>query len=123
MLADTMCGPSVGRAGVPNAQAESFWATLKVKLYDRFSWPTRQHARVAVDDWIERAYNRRRRHSSLEIISPVEFETSMHSDCRSYLPRVHLMGHPRWPVHAPVGSCTEPSSILLGRHCSASRDA
>lgn len=67
---------SVGRTGVcwDNAQAESFWATLKVEFYDRFLWPTKPHARVAVGDWIERVYNRRRRHSSLGMISPVEFE-------------------------------------------------
>lgn len=67
---------SVGRTGVcwDNAQAESFWATLKVEFYTRFLWPTKQHAEVAVGDWIERVYNRRRRHSSLGMISPVEFE-------------------------------------------------
>ncbi|MGW3484008.1 IS3 family transposase [Rhodococcus indonesiensis] len=67
---------SVGRTGVcwDNAQAESFWATLKVEFYHRFLWPTKRHAKVAVGDWIERVYNRRRRHSSIGMISPVEFE-------------------------------------------------
>ena len=56
-----------------NAQAESFWATLKVECYNRYWWPTKQHAKVAVGDWIERVYNRRPRHSALGMISPVEF--------------------------------------------------
>ena len=57
-----------------NAAAESFWATLKVEFYDRYLWSTKAAARLAVGDWIERVYNRRRRHSALGMISPVEFE-------------------------------------------------
>jgi putative transposase len=44
-----------------NAAAESFWATLKVEFYDRYLWPSRAAAKLAVGDWIERVYNRRRR--------------------------------------------------------------
>lgn len=67
---------SVGRTAVcwDNAQHESFWATLKVEFYDRYLWPTRAAARLAVGDWIERVYNRRRRHSAIGMISPVAFE-------------------------------------------------
>ena len=57
-----------------NAAAESFWATLKVEFYDRYLWPTRAAAKLAVGDWIERVYNRRRRHSALGMISLVEYE-------------------------------------------------
>ena len=66
---------SVGRTGVcwDNAAAESFWATLKVQFYDRHLCPTGA-AKLAVGDWIERVYNRRRRHSALGMISPVEYE-------------------------------------------------
>ena len=45
-----------------NAQAESFWATLKVEFDDHL-WPTKAAAKIAVGDWIERVYNRRRRYS------------------------------------------------------------
>jgi len=67
---------SVGRTGVcwDNAQQESYWASLKVEFYDRHSWATRAEAMTAVGDWIERVYNRRRRHSSLNMLSPVRFE-------------------------------------------------
>jgi putative transposase len=67
---------SVGRTGVcwDNAQAESFWSTLKSEFYNRYTWPTKIAARLAVGDWIERIYNRRRRHSKIGMISPVEFE-------------------------------------------------
>jgi putative transposase len=67
---------SVGRTAVcwDHAQAESFWATLKVEFYDRYVWPTKLVAKLAVADWIERVYNRRRRHSALGMLSPVEYE-------------------------------------------------
>jgi transposase InsO family protein len=67
---------SVGRTGVcwDNAQQESYWASLKVEFYDRRCWPTRAEAMTAVGDWIERVYNRRRRHSALDMLSPVRFE-------------------------------------------------
>jgi transposase InsO family protein len=67
---------SVGRTAVcwDNAQQESFWATLKVEFYDRYLWPTKAAAKVAVGDWIERVYNRRRRHSALAMMTPVDFE-------------------------------------------------
>jgi transposase InsO family protein len=57
-----------------NAQAESFWATLKVEFYDRYLWPTKAAAKLAVGDWIEGVYNRRRRHSALKVIPQVECE-------------------------------------------------
>ncbi|GAA4403644.1 IS3 family transposase [Tsukamurella soli] len=68
---------SVGRTGVcwDNAQQESFWSTLKTEFYDRHEFATRMDAIHAVAGWIETVYNRRRRHSALGYISPVEFET------------------------------------------------
>ena len=67
------------RAGVSRRGSlqESFWATLKVEFYDRYVWPTKAAAKLAVGDWIERVYNRRRRHSSLGMICPVEFENRL----------------------------------------------
>ena len=53
-----------------NWSGESFWATLKVEFYDRYLWPSRAAAKLAVGDWIERVYNRRRRHSVLSMTSP-----------------------------------------------------
>lgn len=67
---------SAGRTGVcwDNAMAESFWSTLKSEFYDRRKWATRAEARAGVADWIERVYNRRRLHSSIEYVTPVAFE-------------------------------------------------
>ncbi len=58
-----------------NAVLESFHATLKKDLIHRRSWPTKAEARTAVFDYIEAFYNRRRRHSTLGMLSPLEFET------------------------------------------------
>ena len=55
-----------------NAVAESFFATLKVELGDSFS--SRQAAHNALFDYIEVFYNRKRRHTSIGSISPVEAE-------------------------------------------------
>lgn len=76
---------SVGRTAVcwDNAAAESFWATLKVEFYDRYLWPTKAAAKVAVGDWIERVYNRRRRHSSIGMISPVDFEDRLNQTAQA----------------------------------------
>jgi transposase InsO family protein len=67
---------SMGRTGVcwDNAMAESFFATLKTEFYYRRVWPTEARAQLEVGAWIEDRYNRRRRHSAIGQISPVEFE-------------------------------------------------
>ncbi|MDO5094547.1 MAG: integrase core domain-containing protein [Propionibacteriaceae bacterium] len=67
---------SMGRTGIcyDNALQESFFSTLKHEFYERRDWPTRAEARQAVAAWIEAVYNRRRRHSSLGYLRPVENE-------------------------------------------------
>ena len=57
-----------------NALAESFFASLETELIDRSDWRTTDEARLAVFDYIEVFYNRRRRHSALDYLSPAVFE-------------------------------------------------
>lgn len=57
-----------------NAVAETFFATLKKELVHRYSWPTRRDLISEVFEYIEGFYNPRRRHSTLGMLSPVEFE-------------------------------------------------
>jgi putative transposase len=57
-----------------NAVAESFFATLKKELIHRRSWPTKAELRTEVFDYIEVFFNRQRRHGTLDMVSPVEFE-------------------------------------------------
>lgn len=70
---------SMGRTGVcwDNAMSESFWSTLKTEFYDRRTWTTKAEAKQAVAHWIEVVYNRQRLHSSLGMVPPIEFETTM----------------------------------------------
>ena len=58
-----------------NATMESFWSTLKLELVYRCDFATRQQARTAIFDYIEGFYNPQRRHSALNFLSPVDFET------------------------------------------------
>lgn len=57
-----------------NAVAESFFATLKKELVHRRSWPTRRELMSEVFEYIEAFYNRVRRHSTLGMLAPLEFE-------------------------------------------------
>ncbi len=68
--------PSMGRIGdaYDNAVAESFFATLECELIDRDIFRTREEARTKIFDFIEAFYNPRRRHSSLDYLSPMEYE-------------------------------------------------
>ncbi len=67
---------SMSRAGDcwDNAVVESFFHTLKVeRVHDR-RYATWEEARADVADYIERFYNRQRRHSTLGYLSPAMFE-------------------------------------------------
>jgi transposase InsO family protein len=57
-----------------NAVAESWFATLKEELIYRQAWPTRGQARRAIFEFIEVFYNRARIHTSLDNLTPVEYE-------------------------------------------------
>lgn len=57
-----------------NAVVESFNATIKTELIHRTKWPTREHARAAIYTYIETWYNSMRLHSTLDYLSPIEFE-------------------------------------------------
>ena len=61
-----------------NSVAESWFATLKLELIDRQSWATRAQVRRAVFEFTEVFYNRRRLHSSLNYLSPAEYERQIH---------------------------------------------
>ena len=67
---------STGSAGdcFDSAMAESFFATLECELIDRRAFHTQAEARMAIFEFIEAWYNRKRRHSALGYLSPEEFE-------------------------------------------------
>jgi len=72
---------SVSRKGnvYDNAPMESFFATLKSELVHHRHYRTRAEAKVDIFEYIETFYNRRRRHSALGYLSPLEFERRANS--------------------------------------------
>ncbi len=68
--------PSMGSVGdcYDNAMIESFWSRMQVELLDRQRWKTRVELANAIFEYLEIFHNRRRRHSSLGMVSPVEYE-------------------------------------------------
>jgi len=60
-----------------NAMMESFFATLKKERIHQETYATRAAARSSVFDYIERFYNRLRRHSALGHLSPEQFEQAL----------------------------------------------
>lgn len=57
-----------------NAVAESFFRTLKTECVYHEKFTTREQAKQAIFEYIEVFYNRKRRHSNNNYLSPVEFE-------------------------------------------------
>ncbi len=62
-----------------NAAAESFFATLKKDLINRYRyrWLARPDAQHAIFDFIERWYNNERLHSTPGYLSPAEYEQQL----------------------------------------------
>jgi putative transposase len=73
--------PSMGSVGdaYDNAMCESFFATLECELLARHRFKTQVEARNATFAFIEGFYNRRRRHSSIEYLSPIDYERRHHA--------------------------------------------
>jgi putative transposase len=73
---DAGLAPSMGAVDSPydNAMVESFWGRMQVELLNRQGWKTRIELATAIHDYIELFHNTRRRHSSLNMLTPTEFE-------------------------------------------------
>ena len=77
MCRDMRIVQSMGTVGdsYDNAMAESLWASLKRELVDDSHFTTKEEARLAIFEWII-WYNTERLHSSLDYMSPREYEES-----------------------------------------------
>lgn len=73
---------SMSRKGecLDNAVAESFFGTLKTELVDHEDYQTKEEARKSLFEYIEIFYNRRRRHSYLDYLSPFDYEEKFASN-------------------------------------------
>ena len=76
LLIDNKLRCSMSRKGecLDNAVAESFFGTLKTELTVHEDYRTRAVARQSIFEYIEVFYNRQRRHSFLNYMTPVEYE-------------------------------------------------
>ena len=74
-LANAHCQVSMSRTGncYDNAAMESFFGTLKTECATQ-PFAIRAQARTAIFAFIQAWYNRQRLHSSLDYLSPLEFE-------------------------------------------------
>jgi len=67
---------SMGSVGdcYDNSMIEAFWSRMQVELLDRKTWNTRIELANAIFEYLEIWHNRRRRHSRLGWLTPIEFE-------------------------------------------------
>lgn len=72
---------SMGRVGsaLDNAVIESWHSTLEFELRELEYFATKVQARRAIAAWIEQ-YNHERRHSSIGMISPIDYEQALAAD-------------------------------------------
>jgi transposase InsO family protein len=68
--------PSMGTVGdaYDNAVIESFWGRLQTELLNRQKWRTRIELSSAIFEYLEVFHNRTRRHSSLGMLTLVDYE-------------------------------------------------
>jgi putative transposase len=74
---DVICSMSRRGNCYDNAPMESFFSTLKRELVYHQDYQTRDEARRSIFEYIEVFYNRKRRHSALGYVCPVEFEAAI----------------------------------------------
>ena len=73
--------PSMGSVGdcYDNAMCESFFATLECELIDRNTFRSHAEAKLALFEFIEGWYNPHRRHSSIDYLSPINYERKINA--------------------------------------------
>jgi putative transposase len=75
----------MGRIGdaYDNGMMESFWARMQTELLNRQKWRTRLELTNAIFEYLEVFHNRKRRHSSLGMLTPNEYETLHHHQSKA----------------------------------------
>jgi putative transposase len=68
--------PSMGSIGdcYDNAMIESFCGRVQTELLDRQRWRTHLELANALFEYLQIFHNRRRRHSALGMLTPIEYE-------------------------------------------------
>jgi len=70
---------------------EYFWGSVQIELLNRRKWSTYVELATAMADYIVNFYNPVRRHSSLDYLTPDEFEllSSSHNSARTLIELAH----------------------------------
>jgi putative transposase len=78
LLLDNNITPSMSGRGncYDNAVVESFFGTLKTELVNHVAYQSREEAKTDIFIYIEGFYNRCRRHTALDYLSPEAFEAT-----------------------------------------------
>lgn len=63
-----------------NAACESFFGTLKVELVHDENYKTREEAKLSIFEYIEAYYNTKRKHSTINYMTPYQFEYIMENE-------------------------------------------
>jgi putative transposase len=73
--------PSMGSIGdcFDNAVIEAFWGRMQTELLNRKRWNTRVELASAIFEYVEVFHNRQRRHSSIGMLTPIEYEKIYHA--------------------------------------------
>ena len=72
--ADIQCSMSRRANCWDNAVSESFFGTLKTELVHSKIFSDQAEAKTVIAEWIEVFHNRQRIHSTIDFLSPVQFE-------------------------------------------------
>ena len=62
-----------------NAVIESFWGRMQTELLNRKRWNTRVELASAMFEYVEVFHNRQRHHSSIGMLTPIEYERIHHT--------------------------------------------
>jgi transposase InsO family protein len=94
--------PSTGSVGdcFDNAMCESFFATLECELLAKHRFQSQAVAKPIVFNFIEGWYNTRRRHSSIDYLSPIHFEQRHEAGLRGEPQENGFPGCPQNDDHA-----------------------
>ena len=71
---------SLGAPQNPISVLYSFFGTMQLELLDRKTWDTRAELASAIFEWIEGWYNPQRRHTSIDDLSPIDYERRLTTD-------------------------------------------
>jgi len=66
-----------------NAACESFFGTLKVELVHDENYKTREEAKSSIFEYIEAYYNTKRKHSTINYMTPNQFEYIMKNEVQN----------------------------------------